>query len=90
MPYLDDWDDKKTPAPAAYEATISNDVSSSVDDLFVRLPTVDAGRSRWGPCRWAPRVTDGGSAQFPDEGDKALVVKSDDGEYWILQWWPYS
>lgn len=39
-------------------------------------------------CRWSPRVDALGAVVYPDKGDRALVLISDEGEPWIIEWSP--
>jgi hypothetical protein len=79
-----------TPIIVAWAAVISNTVTAAGQDLFVKIPQIDNGRSAWGPCRWNPQVNDAGAATYPAAETSALVVKDSDGEYWVLQWWTYG
>lgn len=79
--------------PMAVEAIITTEgVNASDDDVYA----VQEGFSRdleEGPCRWSPRVeVVGGNLQirYPERGDRALLIMSDDNEPWIVEWWPYA
>lgn len=39
-------------------------------------------------CRWDPR-SDADGLVLPQLGDRALVLISDEGEPWIIEWSPY-
>lgn len=91
MPYMDDFTNpERHIIPPCWAGEISNDVFSAGEDLFVRIPGIDSGRSKWGPCRWTPQIDDSGNVVYPSDGDAALIVKDDIGEYWILMWWQYG
>lgn len=91
MPYMDEWTDpERNPTPHLWAGKISNDVFSAGEDLYVTIPGIDVGRSKYGPCRWNPQINDSASVTYPSEGDDALVTKDDDGEYWVIQWWQYG
>lgn len=74
----------------AYEGVVANTVSATTDDLYVTLEQFqdeeDGLPHRYGPCLGWDRRQDGA---YPSEGDRILVTVSDDGNYWILNWWPY-
>lgn len=44
----------------------------------------------WGPCPWSPRVIEDGTVVMPTAGDSALVLMTERGEAWIVEWWPYA
>lgn len=90
--YEDEFaEDNSAPAiPPCWAAEISNDAAQAGDDVLVRIPGIDNGKSQFGPCRWSPQVADDGAIVYPEEGNDALVVKDDIGEYWILKWWVYG
>lgn len=78
-----------------YEAEIASNPIAASDDVFVRIPQFDSdvdprGLHKHGPCRWTPRPLGGGTLDYPTNGDEALVVVGDLGNYWILAWWPYA
>lgn len=88
--YEDEFiDNGLPPIPGCWAAQIANDVDTSGDDLYVRIRAIDAGEKRWGPCRWAPQIDDDGDVIYPQEDNEALVVKDNEGEYWVLMWWQY-
>ena len=60
------------------------------DDGFLRVQ-VDAQRGRARECPWMPRlaVQDGELVEVqPKPGDAAVVCESDEGNLWVLCWWP--
>src|SRR5688572_6170827 len=72
----------------AYEAEIIN--SPAIDEgAFVIIPNFDPNL-KWGPCPWSPRIVSAAEYGTPTQGDRALVMISDEKEPWILEWWPYE
>jgi hypothetical protein len=43
---------------------------------------------RWGPCPFAPRVNAAGAQALPSEGDHCLVALDEDGDSYVVLWWP--
>lgn len=43
-----------------------------------------------GPLRWQPRCSDAGEPLYPQRDDLALVVVDNNGDFWLLEWWPYA
>lgn len=70
------------PAPTLFEAIVIDTAAAITDDVRVRL-VADDPRSFDGPLPWMPR-----DGVFPMTGDRALVGYSDQGEGWIVAWWP--
>lgn len=76
-------------APAAFvEATIATN-PVSVDDEVMVLVGAEGSQLQAGPCRWEPRVIDGGLL-FPRRGDPCLVVTGDKGHRAIVWWKPQA
>jgi hypothetical protein len=67
-----------------HEGVVLNDPSALGADVFVRLDSFNSELS-WGPCPWEPQPVLGG-LRFPAAGDRCLVVISQDGEPWIVNW----
>ena len=66
---------------------VINTPSDDTDDLFVTIPAFHA-HERWGPCPFAPRVTAAGNQDLPSAGDSCLVGLDENGDSYILLWWP--
>lgn len=63
--------------------------ASATGSLYVRILSFSA--QKWGPCPFAPRVqVSGGSVQMilPAVGDPCLVALDEDGQPWVVLWWP--
>lgn len=72
-----------------YSAEVVTTATALTNDVYVILPQFeDEGGlpHRHGPCLGWDRRSDGA---YPTSGDTALVAVDDDGNYWILNWWPY-
>jgi hypothetical protein len=68
-------------------ATTPEVESETVDVVVPSLsPT-----NRIGPCFWQPRVVDiAGEATvvLPSRNDRCLVAFDQDGDSWVVMWWP--
>lgn len=73
------------------EGVVTRNIETIEDEMFVRA--LDS-RVEEGPCRWSPRVQpDGGSGlelRFPVRGDRVAYCETDEGQLWVLEWWPYD
>lgn len=67
----------------AYRAQIATSPADLGTKLYVTIPNFDP-KLRFGPCRWMPR-----GATLPTRGDQALVEFDDNGEAWVVAWWPF-
>lgn len=64
-------------------------IASAPADQSVKVQVVIPGLSpelRIGPCRWMPR---GSVITMPARGDDCLVVFDNNGEPWVICWWPF-
>lgn len=75
--------------PQAFTAVVTETANSVTDLISVKLPQFDQ-RTRFENVRWSPRVEEDGTVIMPTRGDKALVILSDEGDPWIVEWWPYA
>lgn len=71
--------------PAAVRGTIASAPIDSTTKVYVTIESFDGGENRHGPCRWMPRLISG-----PAVGDEALVVFDEQGDPWVVAWWPSS
>ena len=71
--------------PAAVKGIINGDPATDAERVYVLVPAFDGGEHQHGPCPWTPR----GSAR-PSTGDDALVVFDEQGDPWVVAWWPSS
>lgn len=78
--------------PVAYECMVAQ-APATVEDTAVARELYGTEHTHVG-CRWSPRVEDDGSGgvllRLPERGDLALVVISDAGIPWIVEWSPYG
>lgn len=68
--------------PGGYQAVIRSTPDSEADPLRFVIP----GRSRehrWETRRWRPH-----GSELPIEGDLALAIPDDRGDFWIVDWFP--
>lgn len=72
----------------ALEAVVVEDVESVGDDVVVTIEGDDGGRNKFECIQGVTRVDDAGELALPTVGDRALVLVSDDREYWIVAWTP--
>jgi hypothetical protein len=70
------------------EAVIDSDPADISEAVFAIVPGF-ADDLRYGPCPWEPRLVDDHEYGTPSTGDRALVAISDEGEAWVVAWWPY-
>lgn len=68
-----------------WAAKIVNTPGVDGADVYVRIPGLDGGEAKHGPCRYMMR-----GAALPTEGDDALVTFDDENTLWIIGWWPYA
>ena len=68
--------------PAFLEATIATTAASEASAVYVLDPAGGEGEPRLGPCPWTPHP----GPVFPARGDRALIARSDRGEWWIVAW----
>lgn len=80
--------ERTRPVPGqAYSARINNTVAADGEDVYVKIPAIDGGQYRWGPCVWSPRI---GDQAFPSKNYVCLVIFDNEHVPWIVQWWPYG
>lgn len=72
-----------------YEAVIANTATSYPQDVYVKIPSLDQGRTLKGAVRWSPIAGLNGPI-YPTEGDLAQVVRTNEGFYWLTQFVPQS
>ncbi len=87
MPDIDQLYAPAVPAPAAWRATVRRAPNTATDTLLV---TIDAtGRDEEVRRRWTPRATGGTPpVALPAKGDRGLVCFDDDGDAWLILWYP--
>lgn len=75
--------------PTGYEAVVARDAVLG-EPLKVRIDAFDDGKHLFPAIGWAPRAVPGSpvTTLLPQEGDRALVTASDQGETWCLAWEP--
>lgn len=73
------------PAMIATDATIAITAVSVDDDVYVLIA---GNRQRIGPCRWMPRVDDGGTVVLPARLDPCVVNVSSRGHHHLVWWAP--
>jgi hypothetical protein len=85
MPNLNEVLKQVAPAqePQVYGATVGRTVADPADGVYVLLDSL-SDKHLVGPCRWMPR-----GATLPSKGDDALVCVTEDGEPWMVAWWPH-
>lgn len=71
--------------PAAVKGTIASEPATAAERVYVTVEAFDGGENRHGPCAWTPR-----GALLPEAGDEALVVFDEQGDPWVVAWWPSS
>lgn len=77
--------------PVAYECAITTDgVNDPSDQVDAKEISEDGNGFVHEDCRWEPRLNADGSVRYPDRGDRALIIISDDKEPWIVSWTPYG
>lgn len=69
--------------PQVWAATVLDTAGSLADKVRVLVPGFDGGETAHGPCPWMPRGED-----LPTRGDTAIVAIDDEGNEWIVGWWP--
>ena len=57
--------------------------ASVEEPLQVLIPAMRT-QHVWGPCAWPERA----GAVLPVKGDACLVAISNEGDAWVLAWWP--
>jgi hypothetical protein len=74
--------------PQIFEGIFAENAATVDSMLEIIIPSFDLNQ-RWGPCPWTPRPTDGG-IDLPSRGDRCLVALDDNGNPWVIGWWPYG
>lgn len=71
----------------AWQAIVANNPATMDALVSVTIPGLnDEGQQlRWENCRWQARD----DISKPVRGDKCLVVFDDNGELWVVAWWPF-
>lgn len=69
--------------PAGERGVVKRSPSSLSDKILVRIPAFDDHHVTE-VRRWMPRGPD----DLPAVGDEVLVIVDDDGEPWVVAWWP--
>ncbi len=70
-----------------FEAQFANEPAINEGGMLI-IPSLSPTHV-YGPCPWAPRFVNGSTYALPSKGDHALVLKSEDEAYWVVDWWPY-
>jgi hypothetical protein len=68
-------------APKLLAGVTANDPGSITGPLFVTINSF--GPQQWGPCPFTPR-----GSSWPSAGLPCLVALDDDGQPWVVVWWP--
>lgn len=68
--------------PIALQAVVAAAPDSTEDYMEVIVEQFSR-HTRWRKCRWMPRPD-----VSPSRGDHALLVLSDEGDPWVVAWWP--
>lgn len=76
--------------PRSFTAEFAHAPASVNDQAYVLIPGMDGGMFEHGPCTWQPRISEGGNAMLPKQGDACTVLDDDDGEWHIVMWWDPS
>lgn len=84
MPNPGDMFPRDDSQPTAVFARIAEDAASEASRVRIIIPNFSPTQY-FGPCRWSAR-----GDLLPSEGDHALAVIDDTGEYWVAVWWPYA
>lgn len=71
------------------EAVIDSEPSGPDQAVWVVIPSFDP-ELRFGPCPWSPMIASGDEYLTPSRGDRALVSVTEEGEAWVVAWWPYD
>lgn len=81
----DELRDPDPPASPFREAVFVNSASGPADVLYVTIPSFDPDHTFGDPdgVVWSPA---GGT--YPQKDDRALVVESEDGSWWVVAWKP--
>jgi hypothetical protein len=85
--------DSNAPVPVLYEGSFAETPPDVQSAALVLIPQIDSVHAQ-GPCPWAPRVLEDGSADMPTRGDLCLVAiaiadDEDNVNPWVVLWWPY-
>lgn len=76
---------------SSYQGIITTTPADPQERVMVNIPSLDpSGQLEWGPCPWSPRIHDASNFAMPSAGDLALVLMTEEGEPWIVEWWPYG
>lgn len=82
--YLKEWTEESRARAQLFSAVIAETPVERTDLVHVLIPQFDDDTPhRYGPCKWGPQDT-----AYPSAGDSAIVAVTDQGEYWILNWFP--
>jgi hypothetical protein len=74
------------PEQQLFEAIVVNTPSGPGDQVFVKIPSFDDGKHKFGPVVWDP-IELGGKELMPEANDICLVAKpSITGSVWLLAW----
>lgn len=80
---FDDIPDR-TPPQRIWSAKIARNPVDFGDRVDVVIPGLDS-TLRWQGCRWMTR----NDIDMPTRGNDCLVVFDDNGEIWVVVWWPF-
>jgi hypothetical protein len=80
---------KKLIREAFREATIVSTPADTSEGVMVVIPSFKP-HIEHGPCPWSAHFVDGDTYATPSDGDRALVVVSEDQNPWVIEWWPYD
>lgn len=86
--YEDDVHEPTKRPRVAFQGQVATTPDDESELIRVRIPSIDGGEHSY-EARWTPRPTAGG-IELPSEEDECLIMKDDQGEYWVLGWWPYG
>lgn len=69
----------------AWFAIFSRDITDLSEPAYVYIPGFD-NIHVWGPCRWQTRD----ATSLPQRGDRALAIRDDRQQWWVIAWWPFD
>lgn len=82
-------DELRAPALAAighraFQGAVAVGATDMGQRIYITVPAISD--HRLGPCRWQARD----DTSHPARGDICLVEFDDQGEPWVVAWWPFT
>lgn len=82
----DDLPPRRQYTQGVWRGLIDDNITDMAQLVHFTIPAFPDPTLRFGPSRWQSRD----ATSHPSRGNNCLVVKDDQGEWWVIAWWPFA